>query len=67
LFIAAAILGSILLFQISGYNAYNPFHSWMLWSMFGFWCLIWPWILIAGHKLFVPKALIRILDEANKE
>lgn len=67
LFIAAAILGSILLFQISGYTANNPLHSRMLWSMLGFWCLIWPWILIAGHKFFVPKALIRILDEANKE
>jgi hypothetical protein len=67
LFIAAAILGSIILFQISGYTAYNPFHSWVLWSMLGFWCLVWPWILIAGHKFFVPRALIRILDEANKE
>jgi hypothetical protein len=66
LFIAAAILGSLLLFQIGGYSTNYPFHSWVLWCMLGFWCLIWPWILIAMHKLFVPRALIRTLEEANK-
>jgi len=66
-FIVLAVLGSIFLFQIGGYSAYNPFHSWILWSMLVLWGLLWPWILITMHKLFVPKALIRILEEANKE
>jgi len=66
-FIVLVILSSILLFQDSGFTAYNPFHSWVLWSMLGFWGLLWPWILIAMHKLFAPKALIRIPDGANKE
>lgn len=66
-FIVLAILGGILLFQLGGYTPYNLFRFWILWIMLGFWGLVWPWILIAMHKLFVPNALIRILEEANRE
>jgi len=67
LFIAAAILGSIALLPFPAEKAQIRAYPWAFWGLLLFWCLIWPWILIAMHKLFVPKALIRILEEANKE
>ncbi len=31
-----------------------------------FWCILWPWILVALHKKPVSKLLKRIFDEVNQ-
>lgn len=33
--------------------------------MMGFWCVLWPWILVAIHKGQARRAFVRLLDEVN--
>ncbi len=33
--------------------------------MMAFWCLLWPWLLVAMHKKQARRAFVRLLDEVN--
>ena len=35
----------------------------IFWCMVGFWGLLWPWILAAGHRGHAERALRRVLSE----
>ena len=36
------------------------------WLMTIFFCVVWPWILVAFHKRSARKCLLNILDEVNE-
>ncbi len=67
LVIAAAILVSTALFQFAGSKANVHAYPWVFWGSLLFWCFVWPWVLIALHKIWARKMMVRLLDEVNRE
>jgi hypothetical protein len=43
-------------------GAINPL---FYWPFIAFWCLVWPWVLIALHKKPAVRCLTRIFEEVN--
>jgi tetrahydromethanopterin S-methyltransferase subunit G len=44
----------------------EPIKKYIFYPFVGFWCLIWPWILIPMHKEPARNLLIKIMDEVNQ-
>ncbi len=43
----------------------GPIVSALVWANIAFWCLVWPWLLIAMHRPFARKLLDRIISEVD--
>jgi hypothetical protein len=43
----------------------GPANPLWVWSFAGFWCLLWPWVLIALHKRPAARCLRGIFEEVN--
>jgi len=46
--------------------AASPANAILASCLIGFWCLVWPWLLIALHRPFARRALERILSEESE-
>lgn len=64
--VVVPVLAGTFLFPESFYPARGEVIKVAL-PMMAFWCLLWPWILVAMHRGQARKAFTRLLDEVNSQ